>query len=650
MRIPQNIIAVLKCYAVALSLFSIFRLILFCTELSRLDSTANIANITLSFLMGIRFDVVIAGYILIVPFAILSLVYPLLSSEKQWVKHVASWSINAAMAAAGLLLCAACLVCAADIPFFNQFFSRFNVVAFDWMESPTFVFTMIVQEPRYWLAVIPFAASLYLVYRFLQRIRINVLERQPREKRWYWYGIATILFFVVMIGGIRGRVAVKSPIRVGTAYFCNNQLLNQLGLNPVFTLVRSALDMQRANSQYLALMNESKAIANVQTFLGIHHGEPSHPLSRMVSQATQGSASRYNVVVVLMESMSAAKMARHGSTKNVTPFLDSISHKGIYFENAYSAGIHTRNGIFSTFCSMPALLSQKPMGESAMYQYHGLATTLKAHGYSTMYCTTHDGQFDNVEGFLKCNDVEHVITSADYPSQDVKTAMGVPDDVLFSGAVQRLTTLHSLGKPFVAVMMTGSDHGPYYIPHYFKPHSKNIKDQATEYADYSLRKFITLSKMQKWFDSTLFVFVADHGAPLTATYEISLDYNHVPLLFYAPSVITNHRTVSNMAGQIDVFPTIMGILGLPYQNSTLGIDLFAEQRPYMYFTADDTYGVVDSTWLLVAPHDRPSKLYRYRNNDPRDYLAAYPSIAARMKEYAQSNMQTYQYVLRKKAM
>ena len=649
MRLPQNIAAVLKCYLVALSLFSIFRIILFCTELSRLDSTASIANVAVSFLMGIRFDVVIAGYILIVPFVLLTVAYPVLSMENQLASKVASWIITTSFVLAGLFLCAACLVCAADIPFFNQFFARFNVVAFDWIESPWFVLRMIVQEPRYWLAIIPFAASLYFVLRYLQRIHMHVLNAQKREKHWYWYGAASVVFFIVMIWGIRGRVAVKSPIRVGTAYFCNNQLLNQLGLNPVFTLVRSVLDAQREDANTISLMDNVKAVAATRSFFGLVGTDTVRPLSRMIQQRSSG-ASRYNVVVVLMESMSAAKMARHGSTKNLTPFLDSISHQGIYFENAYSAGIHTRNGIFSTFCSMPSLLSQKPMGESSMYRYHGLATTLKAHGYSTLYCTTHDGQFDNVEGFLKCNDVEQVITSADFPSEAVKTAMGVPDDVFFAGAVERISALHEKHKPFVAVLMTGSDHGPYYIPHYFKPHSKNVKDQATEYADYSLRKFIAMSKSQPWFDNTVFVFIADHGAPVTAAYEMSLDYNHVPLLFFAPSIITQPRTIGNMAGQIDVFPSIMGILGLPYENSTLGIDLFSEQRPYIYFAADDTYGVVDSTWLLVAPRDRPSKLYRYRNNDPANYITAYPSIAARMKEYAESNMQVYQYVLRKKAM
>lgn len=223
MRLPQNIAAVLKCYLVALSLFSIFRIILFCTELSRLDSTASIANVAVSFLMGIRFDVVIAGYILIVPFVLLTVAYPVLSMENQLASKVASWIITTSFVLAGLFLCAACLVCAADIPFFNQFFARFNVVAFDWIESPWFVLRMIVQEPRYWLAIIPFAASLYFVLRYLQRIHMHVLNAQKREKHWYWYGAASVVFFIVMIGGIRGRVAVKSPIRVGTAYFCNNQ-------------------------------------------------------------------------------------------------------------------------------------------------------------------------------------------------------------------------------------------------------------------------------------------------------------------------------------------------------------------------------------------------------------------------------------------
>ncbi len=159
-------------------------------------------------------------------------------------------------------------------------------------------------------------------------------------------------------------------------------------------------------------------------------------------------------------------------------------------------------------------------------------------------------------------------------------------------------------------------------------------------------KFIKLSSAQAWFKNTLFVFVADHGAPIDATYEMSVDYNHTPLLFYAPDILTVPETFTDMAGQIDIFPSIMGLLKLPYTNNTLGINLFKESRPFIFFGADDKYGVMDDEWFLIVRNDHSKKLYRYRNKDTRDYAEERPEIVNKMNVYAESNLQTFQYLIR----
>jgi phosphoglycerol transferase MdoB-like AlkP superfamily enzyme len=304
------------------------------------------------------------------------------------------------------------------------------------------------------------------------------------------------------------------------------------------------------------------------------------------------------------------------------------------------------NGIFSTLFSFPALFRKHPMKENSMVKYRGIYSTLKEQGYSTIFFTTHDGQFDNVEGFLKANDCETVISKPDYPSDRVKTTLGVPDDFMFEFSIPVLNKLSNTGKPFCAAFMTASDHGPYYIPDYFKPHGKEIKKQIVEYADFSLRKFIRMASKEKWFNNTIFVFVADHGAPIDGLYEMSLSYNHTPLIFYAPRIIEDHKTFSNIAGQIDIFPTIMGLLKIPYENNTLGIDLFRENRDYIYFNADDKYGVIDDKWFLIVHEDRSKRLYQYRNRDIHNYANEMKDVVVQMDTYAKSNLQTFQYILK----
>ncbi|HNB32047.1 MAG TPA: sulfatase-like hydrolase/transferase [Saprospiraceae bacterium] len=631
-----NIIVTTKIYLLALAIFSFFRVILFANEIDRIDHTVPVSDILYSFIMGIRFDIVISGYIILLPYLLFT-IYHLFFRVHIFKKISFYWLF--------IFFSLAFLVASADIPYFKQFFARFSVTAFEWADSPAFVLKMIAEEPRYWLYIIPYIFSIVLFYKVLRKIVYTENNEPTKRKLWLKSSLSLLFLFIIFIG-IRGRLDEKSPIRIGTAYFCNNPFLNQLGLNPNFTLIRSFLDQMKEENKPIVLMEDSLALANVQKYLNVKSINGEFPIQR-TQQDIDSIPDSTNIVIVIMESMSAAKMGLHGNKDNLTPFLDSMARSGYYFENAYTAGIHTFNGIFSTIFSYPALFKQHPMKESAIHKYHGIATATKKRGYSSIYFTTHDGQFDNVEGFLLANDFEKVISKKDYPADKVKTTLGVPDDFMFEFAIPVLNKLHQKGKPFLSVFMTASDHGPYYIPEYFQPKNTEIKKQIVEYADFSLKKFIELSSLQPWYQNTLFVFIADHGAPLSALYDLSLDYNHAPLIFYQPNLIPEGKVFSKMAGQIDVYPSIMGLLKIPFDNNTLGINLFNEERPYIYFNADDKYGVIDQTWLLIVKRDHTGGLYKYSEKDLTNYEKQYPAMVKQMKEYAESNLQTFQYLVKK---
>lgn len=632
--IPTSIVQFAKIYLTAVAIYASFRLILFFTEIDRINDSVSKMDIILSFVMGLRFDIVISGYILIIPFIVVSL----LSFFNY--KHLIINKIVQIYILTMYLL--TFFICAINIPYFNQFFSQFSITAFEWLDNPRFVFKMIIQEPRYWLSIIPFLVFSFVFYKILNRIFSNAPAYS--HKPIFSKIIISVLFLGSIFLGIRGRIEKKSPIRVGTAYFSNNPFLNQLGLNPNFTLVRSYLNSQQKDNKIIALIDNNIALSNIQYYLKIKKTDKDFPILRKIDSDST-NATNHNVVVIIMESMSAAKMKRNGNKNNVTPFLDSISKQGYYFENTYTSGIHTFNGIFSTIFSLPAIFRQHPMKGNTISNYHGLFSTLKTNGYSTIYFTTHDGQFDNVEGFLKANDCETVISESDYPIDKVKTTLGVPDDYMFEFSIPILNKLNQKNKPFAAVFMTASDHGPYYIPEYFKPINKDIKNQIIEYADYSLKSFIASASKQKWFENTIFIFVAYHGAPLDGLYDMSLDYNHTPLIFYAPDIIKEPKIFSDMAGQIDVYPSIMGLLKLQYSNNTLGIDLFKESRPYIFFNADDKYGVIDNDWFLIVRDDNTKSLYHYRNKDTHNYASQNSDIVEKMNVYARSNLQTFQYII-----
>jgi phosphoglycerol transferase MdoB-like AlkP superfamily enzyme len=636
-----NIASILYVYLLGLALFFAFRLTLFLTEIDRIGEIPDPEkwpNILGAFWMGIRFDTVISGYILLFPFVLISV--GLFFRKIPFVFYrIVFWIVFLAYALAFLL-------CAIDIPFFGQFFSRLTVVALEWMNTPGFVFKMIIQEPTYWLYIIPFTVICILFYYISKKIFLNLRDRHlvfNSLKSLVFKIIVTLLFAGLIFVGIRGRITKKSPIRVGTAYFSNYAFINKLGLNPVFTFLRSALDESDESNKKLNLMDPVMALELVKHEFNAISDSSASPIDRMRGNVND-SILKKNVVIVLMESMTSRKLSLLGNKDYHTPCLDSLANNGYFFTNIYSSGIHTFNGIYSTVFGYPALLRQHPMQAVEIKKYKGISSVLKNYGYFNIYVTTYDGQFDNAEGFMMANDFDQVISQKNYPSEMVKSTLGVPDDYMFEFAVPIMTEAYKRQGNFLCVLTTTSDHGPYVIPEYFKPNAGDIKHQIVEYADWSISKFIKLASKEKWFNNTVFVFIADHGEPIEAVYDMPLNYHHIPLIIYSPGFLKPAK-FEQFGGQIDVFPTLIGILKMPYHNNTLGIDLINENRPYIYFSADDRIGVINDEYFLIIRNDKSQGLYKYRLNDHTDYSTTDSIRVKKMKDYAFSNMQTAQWMI-----
>lgn len=629
-------------YISGIVVFTLFRLILFVSEYDRYTNLPEdrLSLAFKSFVMGWRFDTVISAYLLLLPFVLLAL-----SSLINWHSKKFHRSISILT---GVLFTISFLVSAVDIPYFNQFFSRFTLAAFAWIDSPIFVIKMAFQEPMYWIVLIPFIALCILFWKNIARFRKKYLETQEGKIR---FSLAALLWFIpttlLLLLAARGRLEQKSPIRIGTAYFSNHAFPNQLGLNPTYTLIKSIEENLKGKRKKLNLLPDEDALSAAQEYLNINPSEVyNSPIGRMTTPSIRREK-KPNLVLVIMESMTADKMGRYGNPDGLTPTLDSLANISYSFDNTYSAGIHTHNGIFSTLYSFPALMQQHAMKHVVMPQYTGIAHELKKHNYQTIYFTNHDDQFDNVGGFLSSNGFETIVSEKNYPDEKVLSTLGVADDFLFEYAVPKLNQLHETGKPFFASLMTASDHGPYNIPNDvgFTGKHDDIQKRIVEYADWSIDKFLKLAQKEVWFDNTIFVFIADHGNPHFSDYDMPLSYHHVPFIIHAPKLLDTPKAFDEMAGQIDVGPTLMPLMGLSHVNNTLGVDLMKHDRPYMYFSADDKYGCINKDYFLVVRNIGTESLYHYQNEDTKNYIEEKPELVDSMKHYAKSMIQTAQWML-----
>ncbi|MGR6088066.1 MAG: LTA synthase family protein [Arcticibacter sp.] len=587
-----------------------------------------------TFLLGWKFDMVVLSYLLALPILIFLFHYLLQSKSKVPTKTI-SYLVSAGMAIS-------CFAAIADIPYFDFFKNRLTEDALQWMGTPGTVLHMIASNYSHLffliLAILLCLLTGWFFHTIAKRMIVDVDWRLEFKRVGKPAALAVFLVsgFICFLG-MRGKLT--HPIRPGDAFHCENAFLNQATLNPVFTFMKSF-------SYKVNLMDDEEAIAKTRNFLGLPQlqlmkGE--NPFHRNVN-ASVIQPNKPNVVLVLMEGMGAGFMGVFGNGKGMTPELDNLAKKSLLFENAYSAGIHTNNGVFTTLYSYPALKRIRPMSTVPTRKFTGLPYALKEQGYWNYFFCSHNREFDNLGNFIPANHFDQLYTQEDFPASASIGPYGVPDGYLFDRLLMHLDTITAKGPVFTTVL-TASNHDPYVIPSDFESVFSNKEYDAIHYADHAIGKFMVEAAQKLWYANTVFVFVADHGRVYgDEPYDLQQSFSHIPIIIHYPKQIQPMRD-ARFIGQVDVFPTLMGILGLGYENNTLGVDVMKKPRPAVYFSQDDKLGCINGQWLYVYRFGGKETLYNYREGSSFDHASKQPEEMKLLRDYALSQTQSAAYVI-----
>lgn len=594
-----------------------------------------------AFVRGVWFDNVIACYIIILPLVILS--------AAAIVQYHRQWLFRATNIWLGLMYTLAFMASAGNIPYYNYFSKPLNASIWNWAEYGTTTLGMMFDEASYWLYIGEFFAATLLYALGLRMLRkqmakeVSCSNQKTAAATWKIRG-GIGLTAAVLIGacllGIRGRLGYN-PIKVSAAYFCTNPTLNNLGVNPMFCLLTSTLDELRPENRTLHLMAEDEALKRVQQLYGRQGLAGISPIARKVRP--EGEPTRQNVVIVLMESLSAKLMMRFGNEQRLTPYLDSLYAHSLSFANCYSAGNHTNHGLYATLYSFPSIMYRNAMKGSDIPHYSGLPTVLKENGYSTLFFMTHESQYDNMNAFLRTNGYDEIYAQENYPRNRIANHFGVPDDYLFEYALPVLRRTAARKQPFLATLLTISNHPPYVVPDAFADPKLEPEQQIVRYADHCIREFMTKASKEPWFDNTLFVFVGDHGKLVgQADCELPESFNHIPLIIHSKDIAPAERT--DFVGQVDIAPTLLGMLNIAYTQNNFGVDLMREQRPAAFYTADKTIAARDSSHLFVY-NAETQKTYCYllKDGKPTETTMAPPFEA--LRNYVYPLLQTTEHLV-----
>jgi phosphoglycerol transferase MdoB-like AlkP superfamily enzyme len=637
-KIPLHLKLLLKLFLFELVVFTIYRIVFFFCIAATSKTNYDAGLLFQSFLSGLRFDTVIISYGLALPFIILS-INNLLQYRIQILNSTTYFFITTVFIYYQFIW-------AADIPYYQQFGNHLNKQALLWKDEAQFVLGFIFESISYWgfLILFIFLSLITIVtLRYIFKIfKLSIPNNVPQKKTIQL--IQFILIGSILFLGIRGTTSKKTALHEGFSIISSNAFINNLGLNPNFTFLKSLLKSKK-NDEHPIPKTINEDIAFTQDYLNIKNNS-SHTIDRVVGN--KDSIKSPNIVIVIMESMSIAKMGYYGYP-NLTPQLHKINKQSVFFTNFFSSGIHTFNGLFSTTTGFPGIYDEQALKRYTKIVFKGLGTLLKKNGYDTYFGTTHDSQFDNMEGFFRINNFDNIISQSSMPSEKVISTLGVPDHILFSEFISQLKSKQNK-KPFLGVLMTSTDHGPWIIPDdiAFKPTGKNEQENCTLYADWSIGQFMTEAKKQPWFNNTVFIFLGDHGFYLGQTYEMTLSHNHIPCIIYQPNLF-KADTIDAPCYQPDIPATVMGIVGTKYTNNTFGIDILKEKHPFVVFSADDKIGCVDNQGFFYykTMNDGHCYLRKYKDLDQTNYLKNYPLKADSLQKNMMHIFESANYFIRK---
>lgn len=479
---------VVSLHVLTLAFLSLFRLVEYLALGGMVaDSSASVLP---AFVRGVWFDNVIACYITLVPLAV-TLIAAAVSVTRTWMRKATVWWY-------GILGSVAFMASAANIPYFAYFFKNINSSIFEWFGYAGTTAGMVTGEKSYFLYIALYfacvAAYIYIMVRMRRRFDRFIANSCKKNRGWapVFHFAITAATIALCVFGIRGRTGYN-PIKISQAYYCDDAFLNQLGINPAFNLLTSALDDMRKENRDLHLMPYPTAISLARQSLGITGKcDSMHVLRRYVDNSVDNSVNnrdtthKKNVVVILMESMSANFLHTFGQQQQLTPTLDSLYNNSMAFTHCYSAGIHTNHGMTATLYSFPAMMFRNLMKGTVTPHRDGIPTVLKQHGYHNMFFMTHEAQYDNMKAFFTTNGYDDIYAQEDYPEEEVVNSFGVSDHFLFGYALDKINRQAATGKPFFATLLTISNHPPFIIPSWFKPKSKEPETQIVEYADWAI--------------------------------------------------------------------------------------------------------------------------------------------------------------------
>lgn len=517
------------------------------------------------------------------------------------------------LAALSFVLNAFLVFCAVALYlYWQEFHTNFNFIAVDYLVYTQEMIGQIMQSFPMGVILPGILAAAGVLLALEWRV-------MPRSFAWSARGSLALLASIVLLPLVVGFAAPSE----GHAHLTENRYNNELAGNGpqefVHAFFANELDYStfyktEDNAQMRAELRDMLAAPNV-TFLD---GETT---LRDVKNENALSGKRPNVVVITVESLSASFCGAFGAEDSLTPYLDALADESFCFKNMYATGTRTVRGLEAITLAVPPTPGQSILRRANNEDMSSLGDAFRQNGYARDFIYGGYGYFDNMNGFFEANGYTIKDRTSILSDEIIQeTVWGVADETLFTQVLRSLDEHAAAGEPAFEMVMTTSNHRPFTFPEGRVDGEQGTREGAVLYTDWAIHDFLERAKAKPWFENTVFVIVADHQAGVAGKSALPVDKYRIPCLVYAPGLVGPGST-DRLVSQMDLGPTLLGMLGLSYRTSWLGRDVFEtpEKDDRAFISTYQSLGLVKGDDLVVLTPDKAVAASRIDDWETSDY-------------------------------
>lgn len=491
------------------------------------------------------------------------------------------------------------LIIGSEASLYTEWSTKLNFTALRHLQNPKEVFAT-ASVSHYLITALFLVCALFFGWYVFKRFVVKseyFVAINNNVKTVLTRLIALPLVLTLVVISMRGGLQ-QIPISMSDSYFSKHLILNDIAVNPNWNFLFSLLASSSELNDNPYKMNSLE-----------HCNSRMDELYKVEKDSSVNilTTTRPNLVFIIIESLSADNVKSLGGLDNIMTNFAELENDGYLFDNFYSNGTTSDEGVSSIFSSFPVFCATPIINQpDKARKLPSLNTDLQKEGYETSFIFGGQLSYGNIKAYLLDQGFD-VVKDEEHFSHLPSGRLAIHDEYMFNELHLQINQQKS---PFMAALFTSSTHSPYdmdNLPTKYKGSDYNEYVNSVIYTDSLIGDFFSKVESEPWYDNTLFIIVADHSHESPRKWRMAEKNRFkIPMMWYGNVIKPEFRgkVHAKMGGQIDIAKSLLTQMDLPSSQYEWGKDLFNPTiHEFVPFSAYYGYGMI-----------KPDGCYAYRDD------------------------------------